>query len=129
MHQLEWILGGMCVGTDANIQGVGHEGRGVGSRSPGGFATTLMQKYVPWAKGREHFGADPRGELRKNKQWNHKHDMRVQRGVQSDFRGICFKSLSPQMSKNQPDRTTSDSTGVCPNFQHVRKNTWFCAQR
>ena len=35
--------------------------------------------------------------------------------------GICFKKLSPQMSKHQPDRTTSDSTGVCPSFQHIRK--------
>ena len=44
---------------------MGHKGRSFGSRSSGGFATTLMQKYIPWTKGRGLLGADPRGGLEK----------------------------------------------------------------
>ena len=50
---------------DAQIHAMGQREKSTRSRSSGGFATTLMPTYMQWARGREEFGVDPGGELRK----------------------------------------------------------------
>ena len=99
--------------------------RGIRSGSSGGLATTVMPTCMQWARGREEFGADPRGELQKKEQWNNPNDMRAQRGAQTDFGAELPQKAIGADVKKQPDLSTSVSMGACPNFQHVRKNTWF----
>ena len=80
-----------------------------------------MPTCMQWARGREEFGADPRGELQKKEQWNNPNDMRAQRGAQTDFGAELPQKAIGADVKKQPDLSTSVSMGACPNFQHVRK--------
>ena len=141
----EQILREICIGVDAKLHAIGHRGRGDWSGSSGGSASALMPTYKEWVIKGEASGADPRGICDDVDAKVHSMDQRkriIRSRSSGGFgkttnnrsartagtrkatnnrisEGICFKKLSPQMSKHQPDRTTSDSTGVCPNFQHI----------
>ena len=114
---------------DAKIHAIGQRGGSTRSRSSGGLATTVMPTCMQWARGREEFGADPRGELQKKEQWNNPNDMRAQRGAQTDFGAELPQKAIGADVKKQPDLSTSVSMGACPKFQHVRKKPWFQLRR